>query len=154
MKVFGKIPVIISVFLLATECHAFTCGVTTTPVKFNNYDVFSASPTNSTGTITVNCNNPGTRPIPVTVAISSGGSGTFNPRQMKSATGTERLNYFLFTDPGQTVIWGDGTGGTSTVTTMITRQTSLIATVYGTVPPKQNLSAGSFSDSLVVTVSW
>ena len=143
-----------TILLLAVECHAFSCRVTTTPVSFGGYDSFSNFPTTSTGAIAVSCNNPANKPMPVTIAISSGVSGKFTPRQMKSATGVGRLNYLLFTDPARTIIWGDGTGGTSTVTSLVTKQTSLIATVYGMIPPRQNLSSGSYSDSLVVTVNW
>jgi len=152
--VWTNIVVGAALLLFSAEAGAFNCGVTTTPVRFTNYDVFSPSPANSTGTINVSCNNPASKPIPVTIAISSGAAGSFNPRQMKAAAGAERLNYYLFTDPSRTVIWGDGTGGTSIVTNLVTKQATWIATVFGTVPPRQNLSAGSYSDTLTVTVLW
>jgi spore coat protein U-like protein len=154
MELFSKIHLTMIIVLFAAQCFAFTCSVTTTPVIFTNYDVFSTSPLNSTGTINVSCNNPEKKPIPVTIAISSGGSGKFNPRQMRAATGTDRLNYYLFTDPSRTTIWGDGTSGTSIVSNVVTKQSSFITTIYGMIPPRQNLSAGSFADSLVVTVNW
>ena len=138
----------------AVDGFAFNCGVTTTPVNFINYDVFSLSPTYSTGLVAVSCNNPGQQPLTVTISINSGGSGTFNPRQMKAMTGTDRLNYYLFTDASRTVIWGDGTGGTSTVTNMVTRNAPWNATIFGMLPPRQNIRAGSYSDTLLVTVNW
>lgn len=138
----------------AASSHAFNCSVATTPVSFVNYDVFSYVPTYSTGTVVVNCSNPGQHPLPVTISINSGGSGTFNPRQMRAASGTDRLNYYLFTDASRTVIWGDGTGGTSTVTNMVTRNLPWNAIIFGMLPARQNLSAGSYSDTLLVTVDW
>ncbi len=138
----------------AANGYAFNCSVTTTPVSFVNYDVFSYAPTYSTGTILVNCSSPDQHPLPVVISINSGGSGMFNPRQMRAATGTDRLNYYLFTDASRTVIWGDGTGGTSTVTNIMTRNTPWNATIFGMVPPRQNLLTGSYSDTLLVTVDW
>jgi spore coat protein U-like protein len=154
MRVFGKILFITFITLFAAECNAASCSVTTTPVVFNNYDVFSASPTNSSGRIVVNCNLLPSQSMQVAISISTGGSGTFNTRQMKSATNSERLNYNLYTDPSCSAIWGDGSGGTSTVAARVSRQSSLTAPVYGTIPARQNLSAGNYSDTLVVTVTW
>ena len=144
----------LSMVLFAAESYAFNCGVSTTPVYFVNYDVFSLSPAYSTGIVAVSCNAPPQNPLAVTISINSGGSETFNPRQMMAATGSDRLNYFLFTDASRTVIWGDGTGGTSTVTNMVTKNVPWNATIFGMLPPRQNLSAGNYSDTLLVTVNW
>jgi len=134
--------------------NAVNCSVSATPVSFINYDVFSTIPTYSTGTVSVSCNNPGNKPMPVTIAISSGSSGTFNPRLMNAAIGTDRLNYFIFTDATRTVIWGDGTGGTSIVSNTVSKTAPWNATLYGSLPQRQNVSAGNYSDTLVVTVTW
>jgi spore coat protein U-like protein len=144
----------LSIVFCTAEGFAFNCGVTTTPVNFINYDVFSLTPAYSTGIVAVSCSSPDRHPLPVNISINSGGSGTFNPRQMRAATGTDRLNYYLFTNASRTVIWGDGTSGTSTVTNMVTRNVPWNATIFGMLPPRQNLSAGSYSDTLLVTVSW
>jgi spore coat protein U-like protein len=152
-----KLILIILTFLLALgsiDAKAFNCSVATTSVSFSNYDVFSTSPTYSTGTVSVSCSNPNNQAMPVTIAISSGSSGTFNPRRLKAAIGTDSLNYYLFTNPSRTVIWGDGTGGTSTVVNSVSRSAPWNASIYGTLPQRQNVSAGSYGDSVVVTVSW
>jgi spore coat protein U-like protein len=151
--ILGILLTSIMVFLSATG-YAFTCSVATTPVSFGGYNVFSTSPLDSTGTITLSCSNPAQQPIQVTVSIGTGASGSFNPRQMQLASGSDRMNYYLFLDPSHTIIWGDGTGGTSTFTSTIIRNPNLTATVYGRVPAQQNLSGGSYSDTLLVTVTW
>jgi spore coat protein U-like protein len=140
--------------LLPANVHAFTCNVASTPVSFNNYDVFSSVPAYSTGTVSVSCNNPNNKPMPVTIAISAGTSGSFNPRQLRALIGSDRLNYYLFTDPTRTVIWGDGTGGTSTLINTVSRSTPWNASIFGTLPQRQNVRAGSYSDAVVVTVTW
>jgi spore coat protein U-like protein len=149
-----KMLLFLSMLFNAADGFAFNCGVSTTPVNFINYDVFSLSPAYSTGVVVVSCNSPDQHPLPVTISINSGGSGTFNPRQMRAATGTDRLNYYLFTNASRTVIWGDGTGGTSTVTNMVTRNVPWNATIFGILPQRQNISAGNYSDTLLVTVLW
>jgi spore coat protein U domain-containing protein, fimbrial subunit CupE1/2/3/6 len=151
-----SIIILCLVFLscLPVECFAFVCYVTSTPVNFNTYDVFSPIPSDSTGSLTLNCNNPDKKPLPVTIAISSGNAGIFTPRQMRQTTGPDRMNYNLFIDPSRTTIWGDGTGSTSIVTEVVTRDFILNEVIYGRVPAQQNLSVGTYSDILTVTVSW
>lgn len=154
MKVLCKVLPVLFLTLLPAAGGAFHCTVTTTPVSFGAYDVFSTAPLDTTGTITLYCNNPEKKPMPVTVTISRGGSGSFNPRQMRLAGGSDRMNYYLFTDPSRTTIWGDGTGGSSIFTSTIVKTAPLNLTVYGRVPARQNLRAGSYSDNLVVTIDW
>ena len=140
--------------LVPFNCYAFNCNVTSTPVSFSNYDIFSTVPLDSTGIITVSCSNPENKPMQVTVSISSGGSGNFNPRQMRLTGGSDRMNYYLFIDPSKTIIWGDNTGGTSTYTSTVARNHAVNATIYGRIPARQNLRAGAYSDTLLVTVAW
>lgn len=130
------------------------CRVRTQPVNFGSYSVFSPAPMDSSGLITIRCANE--PPVISTVSIGpSPTSGVFNPRQMGSAT-ADNMNYNFFTDATYTSIWGDGTGITSTVSAGIggsgRRDTNL--TVYGRIPPLQDVSTGSYSDSLTVTVNW
>src|SRR5262249_11735412 len=51
-----------------------------------------------------------------TVALSAGsGSGaTFAARKLTS--GSNQVNYTIYTDAGRTTVWGDGTGTSATVT--------------------------------------
>jgi spore coat protein U-like protein len=140
--------------LLPVEGFAFVCNVATTPVNFNTYDVFSSVPNDSNGSISITCNNPEQKPFSVLITISSGNAGVFTPRQMRHATGLDRMNYNLFIDPSRTAIWGDGTGSTSAVTEIVTRSIALNETIYGRVPTQQNLRVGTYSDTLTVTVTW
>jgi spore coat protein U-like protein len=143
-----------SLLLPVASCYAFNCALATTPVNFGNFDVFSGYVLDSTGTLTVSCNNPEQKPIPVNISINSGISGKFNPRQMQGSNGTDRLNYYLFTDPSGAVIWGDGTGGSSTVTGTVTKTSTLSSTIYGRIPAGQNVGVGTYTDVLTATVTW
>jgi spore coat protein U-like protein len=154
-SVFKVLPAFFLILILvSTDARAFHCTVSTTPVSFGGYDVFSSTPSDTTGTIAIYCNNPEKKPMPVTVSINSGASGSFNPRQMRLAGGSDRMNYYLFTDPSRTIIWGDGTGGSSVSTSRIVKTEPLNLTIYGRIPARQNLRAGAYSDNLVVTVVW
>ena len=154
MNLRAKVLLMMLLLMLPADVYAFNCSVTSTPVGFGGYDVFSSAPLDAVGTITLSCNNPPQRPLPVRIAISSGQSGAFNPRQMRRTGGADRLNYYLFLDASKTAIWGDGTGGSSTFTGTITRNYNINTSVYGRVPPKQDIRAGSYGDNLVVTVFW
>ena len=67
------------------------------------------------------------------------------------ANGSETVTYGLYTDAARTDLWGDlpsdhvsGTG-TNAVQTL---------DVYGRIPPQTTPSAGSYSDTVVVTVTY
>jgi len=90
----------------------------------------------------------------VTIALSGGNAGTFNPRQMKAVSGTDSLNYYLFTSAARTVIWGDGTGGSSMVTNTVSKSAPWNASIFGSLPQRQNVRTGSYGDAVVVTVTW
>lgn len=139
---------------IAAEIHAFNCRISTTPLNFGSYDVFSGFVLDSTGTVSITCNAPDHKPLAILVTLNAGGSGSFNPRQLRATTGNDRLNYYLFTDPSRSVIWGDGTGGSSPVSGVVTKYSSFNALVYGRIPARQNVSVGAYTDQITATVIW
>lgn len=131
------------------------CSISITSINFGVYDVFAASPTDSVGTVTVSCTNTPPGGVRATISIgSSPNSGSFNPRRMKRSGGTDLLDYNLFTTSSRTTVWGDGTAGTSPVTTPRVRNgRPATMNVYGRIPAGRDVSVGSYSDTLVVTVT-
>lgn len=129
------------------------CNVAATNINFGTYDVFSNSPSDSTGTVSVDCDED---PSPiVTIRIGpSFNSGGFNPRQMRHTTMPDRLNYNIFTDSSMSVIWGDGTQGTATVTDRVFRNSLWVRTMYGRIPAGQDVSVGTYSETVSVTITW
>jgi spore coat protein U domain-containing protein, fimbrial subunit CupE1/2/3/6 len=121
------------------------CTISATPVAFGSYDVLSASPVDSTGTITYEC----VIGFPIIITLSRGSSSSFTPRTMTS--GAETLAYNVYLDAARTTIWGDGTGGTSSYSAN-TILLPVTVTVYGRVPASQNVAAGSYGDTLVATI--
>lgn len=148
-------PVLVALLLLgaAAVSRADLCNVTATLLNFGPYDVFSSVPRDATATITLLCTNPPQKNLPVTITLTSGGAGAFNPRQMGTASG-DRLDYNLFTNSTMSAIWGDGTGGSSTLTNVVNKNLPWNATVFGRVPAGQDVRVGSYSDTITVTVLW
>ncbi|PKO31254.1 MAG: spore coat protein U [Betaproteobacteria bacterium HGW-Betaproteobacteria-7] len=121
-----------------------TCGVSATGVNFGSYDVFSNVNSDGAGSVSVSCDAAAS----YSIAISSG-NGSYVSRWM--ASGAHQLAYNLYREASRSTIWGDGTGGSAVVSGSGTGATH---TVYGRVPSRQNVYAGSYSDSIVVTVTY
>ena len=104
----------------------------------------------STGTITYRCNAQASN---ITVALTRGGSSTFSPRRMFK--GVEVLTYNLFRNAARTNVWGDGTSGTAVYSRANPPNNSNVnLTVYGRVPAGQDVSAGTFSDTVTAVINF
>jgi spore coat protein U-like protein len=115
-------------------------------VNFGSYDVFSNSALDSTGNINVNCPSG----VGYSIALSAGG-GTQTQRLMN--IGAHALNYNLYTEANRGVVWGDATSGTARVSgTGI--GVSVNHAVYGRIPARQNVDAGSYSDIIIVALTF
>ena len=127
--------------------------VSATNLAFGTYSPGSPSPTNSNSTVKVYCANASDRLPSFTVALSPGGAGGFNPRQL--SFGSARLNYNMYTTPTYTIIWGDGTSGTSTQSYNANlNQNQVSFTDYGRVSPGQFVTGGGYADTITVTVTY
>ena len=135
---------IVAFALTAQQGHACTLNVT--GVNFGSYDVFSNSALDTTGNIDVNCPSG----VGYSIELTEGG-GTHTQRVMGS--GAHRLNYNLYTASNRAVVWGDATSGTVTVNgTGI--GVNVNHAVYGRIPALQNVHAGSYSDIIIVELTF
>jgi spore coat protein U-like protein len=138
------------VVLGASTAHAApSCTISTTSVNFGNYNVFTGSATDSTGTITIDCNGSA---HDIFVTLSKGASSSYSPRTMLK--GSEALSYNLYRDAARSSIWGDGTGGTSTYTNANPPNGPLNVSIYGRVPAGQDVSAGAYSDTVSAVINF
>lgn len=163
-------PRLISLAILAAAMLAFTaiadaavtCGVSiAVPVNFGDYDVFAAAPDDVTGKAHISCTlmSGGADKVSYALALSMGASNAFlPPRQMTSGT-ANRLNYNLYTNASRSRVWGDGSGGTRTVTGTIkltpkkpTRSKN--RSIYGRIPATQDAATGNYSDTLIMTMTF
>jgi spore coat protein U-like protein len=135
---------------IAGNCNFNSPGPST--LDFGVYQPFSNTPLQQLMSFSVDCVPPET----VTVQFSTGGSGSFDPRQM-SFTGN-LLDYNIYRNAGRTEIFGNGTGGTFTRSkTMTVGDRTLDVNVYGQIPINQNAAASSpafYTDSIVTTIIW
>lgn len=129
------------------------CTITANPLAFGAYDPIVANavaPLNGTTTLNVVCTNG----APATVTMGQGlnpvGNNPAAPvRQM--ASGGNFLGYFLYQNIGPTTVWGDvgGPGEAYAGTGVAT-----VVNVYGQIPAGQNVPAGSYSDTVIVTITF
>lgn len=140
---------------------AADCNATATGVAFGAYDPLVTTSDDSTGTITVTCTNTGGGGTTVnySIALSTGVSGTYSQRYMSA--GTPKLNYNLYRDSARSLVWGNGSGGTSLITGSLTvgngvgnGTKSATYTVYGRAPAQQNAAPGTYADSIVITLTF
>jgi spore coat protein U-like protein len=145
----------------AIAAGTVSCSVSAAALSFGSYDVFAASPITSTTTLSVTCTltSGGATTVTYVVALSSGSSNTFVQRQMKN--GANALGYNLYSDSARTTVWGDGTGGTQTVSQPQPMQlkppTPVLTdnfTVYGNVPALQDVAVGAYSDNITITLTY
>jgi spore coat protein U-like protein len=148
----GLLIVVATLWLPLPDPQAPSCTISSTGVNFGNYDVFNASPNDTTGTISYQCN----KKSDVTIHLNKGmNASTFDPRKMTGAG--DLLNYNLYRTAARTsaVIWGDGTGGTVFYSlSNVAKDTLITVTIYGRVPAAQDVAAGAYSDSVTATINF
>lgn len=127
-----------------------SCTISAVSVAFGNYNVFTATPVDSAGSVTFRCNSQAAN---ISITLGKGASSTFTPRTMSKAG--EALNYNLYLDAARTNVWGDGTGGTSTYTNANPpNNQNVTLPIYGRIPASQDVSAGVYTDTVLATVNF
>lgn len=139
-----------------TASVANSCVVSSTSnIAFGAYDPAGANNTaalDGAGSVAVRC----TRGTTAAVALEQGanaasGSDCTTPlRQM--ASGTDRLRYDIYSDSGRTSGWGCTTS--NDVDQSFTSLAPISFTTYGRIPAGQDVPAGSYTDTVTVTVTF
>ena len=131
------------------------CTISTTAVDFGSYDPIVANLSadlNAQGKVTVLC----TTGAAATVTLGQGanadtGSSDTDPaRRMKHGT-ADFLSYTLYSNAGRTTEWGN------TAPTGVTHTGSGASTdlnVYGTLLHGQNVPVGTYTDTVVATITF
>lgn len=140
------VPWLVTLAFALTAQQGHACTLNVTGVNFGSYDVFSNSALDSTGNIDVNCPSG----VGYSMALSAGG-GTHAQRVMNS--GGHSLNYNLYTAANRAVVWGDATSGNVTVSSTGIG-VNVNHAVYGRIPALQNVRAGSYSDIIIVELTF
>jgi spore coat protein U-like protein len=141
--------------LSVTASVTANCTISTAAVAFGAYDPVVTNATaalNGTGTVSVTCTNGATTAITLGQGTFAGtGSTDALPVRRLNDGGADYLSYTLYSDTGRTTIWGN-TSGTSVAHTGTGLLTAI--TVYGAVAAGQNVPPGSYTDTVVATITF
>jgi spore coat protein U-like protein len=129
-------------------------------IAFGSYDIFSPAPNDSLVNINITCSRTGgPQTVLVTMRLSPGANSTSaTGRQMQRIGGAgDYLAYGLYRDVSRSSanVWGFSDGiDTSSMTLNIPNNASASATftIYGRIPPQQDAAAGSYSDTVLLTL--
>lgn len=138
----------------ATLCSGFN-----TSISFGSYVSGSDVPVDSLALFEVTCTQDG-GPANTAVMVGLGPSaqsGLTRRRQMSTAAGNDRLEYNLYRDPTRLSVWGD-VGGVDTMTQAVRLGAGgsgvLAFTIFGRIPPRQEVRVGEYSDQILITVDF
>ncbi|TJY63314.1 spore coat protein U domain-containing protein [Sinimarinibacterium sp. CAU 1509] len=127
-----------------------SCSVTGDTLNFGNVDALTGTTVDVTATISVTC----TLGTTYNVQLDQGTYGaSVTTRKMQKAASTELLSYHLYTSVLNTTEWGVTNG----VDTVAGTGLGIAATphlVYGSIPAGQEVPAGSYSDTVTITVAY
>jgi spore coat protein U-like protein len=127
---------------------------TTGDINFGSFDG-SAAKTGSAN-VEVRCSNL----TPYTVKLSAGAPGGTFAQRLLSGSGSNKLQYNLYTSNAFATIWGDGTGSTGTQGGTGSGMSSTQVkthTVHGQLPnsvANQDAPTGTYTDTVTVTVEY
>jgi spore coat protein U-like protein len=133
-----------------------SCTVATTPVNFGLYNPLTPAANVATGVVSVTCTVTLLGVLESwTIALSTGNSSNFTTRQLLN--GGSPLSYNLYTSAAYSNVWGDGSGSTTLVSSHLLLSLGTTVnnyTVYGRIPAGQDSAAGTFMDTIVVTLNY
>jgi spore coat protein U-like protein len=111
----------------------------------------AASALDGTGAVTITCTTGATAAILLGQGGTPDGSSTDAVPLRRMTDGTNFLNYFLYSNAGFTTVWGND--GTVDVEATGDGEADLHI-VYGLVTAAQNVPGGSYTDTVVATVTF
>lgn len=129
-------------------------------LAFGSYDILAARPAESQATLTVSCErNGGPAGVTLTVRLDQGSHGSsVTARRMRHTGGSpDFLGYGLYRDAARSSVWGSS----DRVDTMDAAlavpdrgAASVQFTIFGRIPPRQDVRIGSYGDVVRVTILY
>lgn len=145
----GSLPVTASV---AASCKIASINA----IAFGSYDpanVNASSPLDAQGAVNVSCTKGGAVAIQLDQGANPDAASTCLSPVRKMKSGSDLLGYAVYSDSGRTTAWGcDATNQVSFTSAGAITPTTL--TTYGRVPGGQDVPAGSYADTITVSVSF
>jgi spore coat protein U-like protein len=124
-----------------------SCNVSATTLNFGSAGVLAGN-VDATNTVTATCTSATSYNIGLDAGTGSG--ATVTTRKMTSGANT--INYSLYTDSARSTVWGN-TVGTNTVSGTGSGLGQNF-TVFGRVPSQTTPAPGTYSDTVVVTITY
>jgi spore coat protein U-like protein len=149
---------LLATFLIDAQAATVCRLVSGNSVAFGAYDILSSSPNDTLVSVDVACDRDGgPANVSVNVGLNQGTNGTsVNARRLARVGGGDYLAYGLYRDVGRSAVWGFSSG-VDTVTHILNvpnkGTASTTFTIYGRMPANQDVMAGSYSDTVQITVS-
>ena len=152
---------------VAPSARAASCTVGVDGVNFGTYDPTSGNTVSAQGEFRVDCDTNGTL---VTISLGTGGSGSYANRRMQRGATPGPLYYNLYLDAAHATIFGNGIGGSSTVTCRTQNnlnQNGCTGTkpaagpiwratrpFFGLIPASQDVGAGAYTDTVTYQITF
>ena len=141
--------------MAVTTSVSMSCTITARAMTFVSYNPTAAADNDATATITSTCTTGGAAVITMSEGgrAQAGSTATIPLRAMfNGSEGTpEDLLYHLYSDSAGGTVWGNTAETGKAITADGTAQAF---TAYGRIPKNQTVGAGSFSDSVTVTLTY
>ncbi len=133
-------------FIVEARVEA-SCTVSVSNMDFGVIDAAVIAPVDQTATVTVSCTNQADYTVGLDQGTHSGVASGLSARNM--ANGAQLLAYNLYQDAARTITWGLAPGAAGLGT-----GSNQAITVFGRILPHQQALAGTYTDSVVVVVTY
>lgn len=130
-----------------TATNASTCSVSATALDFGTVGVLQGA-TDGASTLAVSC----ALATPYTIGLNGGNAAATNPAQRKMSNGGEQITYGLYRDAARSQLWGNTAGVDTAAGTG--SGIGQAFTVYGRMPAQTTPSPGTYTDTIVITVTY
>jgi spore coat protein U-like protein len=130
-----------------TATYPATCSVSAATLNFGSQGLLTAN-VDASSTLTATCSSTTT----YTIALNGGNAGATDPTQRKMSKATEQITYGLYRDSARSQAWGSTTGTNTASGTGSGLGQSF--TVFGRVPAQTTPSPGTYSDTIIATLTF
>jgi spore coat protein U-like protein len=134
------------------------CQMSATAINFGTYIPGNGTTLTANSTISIQCTSGTSAP---TLALNAGASGGTMADRLMAGPGGGKLQYNLYTSASYSTVFGDGTGGSSTVPVTVGTNSFSVpvkVTVYGqfldSAANRLAAAAGTYADTVTATLTY